>query len=184
MKKIYTKKGDLGQTSLFGGTKLPKSHIRINTYGTVDELNSWLGLIRDQIEDNNIRTELHEIQNRLFDVGSSLASDPDKNPISSNITEEDIIKLENSMDTMTEQLEPLKNFILPGGHPLISNTHIARTVCRRAERMVVDLSLSSEVEPLIIKYLNRLSDYLFVLCRTLSKQLDVKEVIWKAKARK
>lgn len=184
MKKIYTKKGDLGQTSLFGGTKLPKSHIRINTYGTVDELNSWLGLIRDQIEDNSIRAELHEIQNRLFDVGSSLASDPDKNPISSNITEGDITKLENSMDKMTEQLQPLKNFILPGGHPLISNTHIARTVCRRAERMVVDLSLSSEVEPLIIKYLNRLSDYLFVLCRILSKQLEVEEVIWKAKARK
>ena len=181
MKKIYTKKGDLGRTSLFGGTKLPKSHIRINAYGTIDELNSWLGLIRDQIEEEQIRKELFHIQNRLFNVGSSLASDPGKNPISSELSDKDIEELEQSMDRQTNQLQPLKNFILPGGHTLVSQTHVARTVCRRAERMVVDLSISSEVEPTIIKYLNRLSDYLFVLCRTLSKQLDVEEVIWKAR---
>ena len=179
--KIYTKKGDLGQTSLFGGTKLPKSHIRINAYGTIDELNSWLGLIRDQIELKEVRQELHDIQNNLFDIGSSLASDPDKNPISSKLKDEDIVRLESAIDKMTSDLPPLKNFILPGGHTLVSQTHICRTVCRRAERMVVDLSLTSNVEAMIIKYLNRLSDYLFVLCRTLSNHLDVEEVKWQSR---
>lgn len=179
--KIYTKKGDLGQTSLFGGTKLPKSHIRINAYGTIDELNAWLGLVRDQIESGDIRQQLNEIQNRLFDIGSSLASDPDKNPISSKLKAEDIEKMEDWIDQQTKNLQPLRNFILPGGHTLISQTHIARTVSRRAERMTVDLSLGSEVEAIIIQYLNRLSDYLFTLCRTLARELEVDEVIWKAR---
>jgi cob(I)alamin adenosyltransferase len=179
--KIYTKKGDLGKTSLFGGTKLPKSHIRINAYGTVDELNAWVGLIRDQIENEDLRDQLKEIQNRLFDIGSSLASDPEKNPISSNLKPDDISGMEDWIDQQTSELKPLRNFILPGGHTLVSQTHLARTVARRAERMIVDLSLHSEVEARIIKYMNRLSDYLFTLSRTLSKQLEVDEVIWKAR---
>lgn len=179
--KIYTKAGDKGQTSLFGGKKLPKSHMRIDAYGTLDELNGWIGLLRDQTDIPEVRSQLLDIQHRLFDMGSSLASDPDKNPMPSKVKERDIEILEEAIDTFTAELDPLRNFILPGGHVLVSQAHIARGVARRAERKVVDLSLHSDVEEIIIQYLNRLSDYLFTLCRLFSHRLGVPEVKWIAR---
>ncbi len=176
--KIYTKTGDKGETGLFGGKRLPKNHIRIESYGTVDELNSHIGLIRDQVEGDGISDLLKEIQDRLFAIGSSLASDPDKNMITPDIRPDDITKLENAMDEMDEELPALKNFILPGGHPLVSQCHIARCVCRRAERNVVALHHNESVEPAILEYLNRLSDYLFILGRKLALDLKVEEIIW------
>ena len=179
--KIYTKRGDEGRTSLFGGKKLPKSHMRIDAYGTLDELNGWIGLLRDGADKDEIRDQLLAIQHRIFDMGSSLASDPNKNPMSSNLVQEDIDLLETAIDKFTAELDPLKNFILPGGHPLVSQAHIARAVARRAERKVVELSMHSEVEGIIIKFLNRLSDYLFTLCRVFSRELGVAEVKWTAR---
>lgn len=177
--KIYTKTGDLGETSLFGGKRLPKNHLRIEAYGTVDELNSWIGLVRDSIEQNEIRALLKEIQDRLFTLGSNLASDPDKDMITPDIQETDIEKLEQAIDKMNETLPPLKNFILPGGHTTVSFCHITRCVCRRTERNVVALAQNEAVEGIIIRYLNRLSDYLFVLGRKLAQDLSVEEVAWK-----
>ncbi len=177
--KIYTKTGDLGETSLFGGKRLPKNHLRIEAYGTVDELNSWIGLVRDSIEQNEIRTLLKQVQDRLFTLGSNLASDPDKDMITPDIQEADIEKLEQAIDDMNEVLPPLKNFILPGGHTTVSYCHLARCVCRRAERNVVALAQNEAVENIIIRYLNRLSDYLFVLARKLAQDLGVEEIAWK-----
>lgn len=177
--KIYTKTGDLGETSLFGGKRLPKNHLRIEAYGTVDELNSWIGLVRDSTEQNEIRALLKEIQDRLFTLGSNLASDPDKDMITPDIQETDIEKLEQAIDKMNETLPPLKNFILPGGHTTVSFCHITRCVCRRTERNVVALAQNEAVEGIIIRYLNRLSDYLFVLGRKLAQDLGVEEVAWK-----
>lgn len=180
--KIYTKTGDKGQTSLFGGRRLPKDHLRIDAYGTIDELNAHLGLVADTADNPQIRTQIQEIQNRLFVVGASLASDPDKAPPIPDILHADVVLLESWIDTMEASLEPLKNFILPGGHPTVSNCHVARCVCRRAERLVVALHHDEHVEPLIMEYLNRLSDYLFVLCRYLAKQLGVVEICWIGRA--
>jgi len=180
--KIYTKTGDLGRTSLIGGTKVPKSHIRIETYGTVDELNSYIGLVTDYIENPEIKVFLKEIQDRLFTVGSSLACDPDKEPLMKmpDLKEEDVQKLEVEIDRMNEELPVMKNFILPGGHPAVSTTHITRCVCRRAERLCVNMKEHEVfVDPLVIKYLNRLSDYLFVLARYIGHLLKVPEVAWK-----
>lgn len=180
--KIYTKTGDLGKTSLIGGTKVPKSHIRIDTYGTVDELNSWIGVVGDYAIDANSKTILKEIQDRLFTVGSSLACDPEKEPLMKipDLKEADITLLEKEIDQMNEELAPMKFFVLPGGHLAISQTHIARCVCRRAERCCVNMQEQNIfVEPLVIKYLNRLSDYLFVLSRYFSYQLNVSENPWK-----
>ncbi|HFA47616.1 MAG TPA: cob(I)yrinic acid a,c-diamide adenosyltransferase [Bacteroidetes bacterium] len=177
--KIYTKTGDAGQTSLFGGRRLPKSHLRIDAYGTVDELNSYVGLLRDAIENDAFRGVLKEIQNRLFTIGSNLAMDPAKNLDPPDIVDSDIELLENQIDEMEAELPPLKNFILPGGHTTVSFCHLARTVCRRAERLVVGLNLQEPVEPLLVRYLNRLSDYLFVLARKLGKDLGAEEVVWK-----
>lgn len=180
--KIYTKTGDLGKTSLIGGTKVPKSHLRIETYGTVDELNSYIGLIGDLIEDVHSKTILKEIQDRLFTVGSSLACDPDKEPLMRipDLKEMDIILLENEIDHMEEVLPPMKYFILPGGHVAISSTHVARCICRRAERLCVNMQEHELfVDPLVIKYINRLSDYLFVLSRYVGHLLNVEEVVWK-----
>ncbi len=176
--KIYTKTGDKGETSLFGGKRLPKSHIRIEAYGTVDELNSWIGLLRDVSDSEEVKDLLKEIQDRLFTLGSNLASDPAKEMITPDIFEGDIERLEKAIDAMNESLPPLKNFILPGGHTSVSFCHIARCVCRRAERQVVNLALHEPVEELIIRYLNRLSDYLFVLSRKLAKDLNAEEVVW------
>jgi cob(I)alamin adenosyltransferase len=178
--KIYTKKGDTGTTQLIGGTRVPKNNIRIESYGTVDELISYLGLVRDSIKDDHSKTILKTIQDRLFTINSSLASDPVKSKMKIPvINEDDVTLLENEMDKMNEQLPELKSFLLPGGHPANSICHIARTVCRRAERQVVHLSEHDIVDPLIIKYLNRLSDYLFVLSRKISKDFGAEEIQWK-----
>ncbi len=180
--RIYTKTGDKGTTSLIGGTKVPKSHLRIEAYGTVDELNSYTGLCRDLLEDKHVRQLLHEIQDRLFTIGSSLACDPVKEPKIRipDLHEADIVLLEKEIDRMNENIPPMKNFILPGGDPVISHLHIARCICRRAERCCVRLAMESpEVEPIIVKYLNRLSDYLFVLARYTAHKLKVEEMAWK-----
>ncbi|MBS1600305.1 MAG: cob(I)yrinic acid a,c-diamide adenosyltransferase [Bacteroidetes bacterium] len=179
--KIYTKTGDLGQTGLIGGTRVPKNHLRIESYGTVDELNSFIGLLADQLPDEHSKTMLREIQDRLFTIGSVLASDPQKNlkmkiPV---LREEDIAGIEKEIDSMEEKLEPMKFFILPGGHPTVSTAHIARCVCRRAERSCVALHEEEPVELLVLKYLNRLSDYLFVLARYTGKQLGAEEIPWR-----
>ena len=180
--KIYTKKGDKGETSLLGGKRVSKSNIRIESYGTVDELNSWLGLIRDQKIDSDTKKFLIHIQDRLFTIGSHLASDPKKKGIKiPDINEENITALEKAIDKMNESLPEMKSFILPGGNEIVSFCHIARCVCRRAERCVVNLSCEEKVEDIIIKYLNRLSDYLFVLSRKLSHDLQAEEIPWQPK---
>ncbi len=179
--KIYTKKGDTGTTQLIGGTRVPKHHARIEAYGTVDELNSFIGLLRDQEIAEHHKEILLLIQDRLFTIGSSLASDPGKSKMKiPDLKEEDITLLENEMDSMDAQLPEMKSFILPGGHPTVSHCHVARCVCRRTERLVVQLAESSEeVDPLVTKYLNRLSDYLFVLARKLGSELGAQEIPWK-----
>ncbi|MCR9287391.1 MAG: cob(I)yrinic acid a,c-diamide adenosyltransferase [Bacteroidetes bacterium] len=176
--KIYTKTGDKGETGLFGGKRLPKSHIRIEAYGTVDELNSFIGIVRDGYDNEKARIILKEIQDRLFTIGSNLASDPSKNMNVPDLVESDIELLESEMDRMDEELPPLKSFILPGGHTLVSHCHVARCVCRRAERVVVSLNSIENVESILIQYLNRLSDYLFVLARKIALDLGVQEVEW------
>lgn len=182
--KIYTKTGDKGETSLFGGKRLPKSHLRIESYGTVDELNSYLGLVRDLVEQAEIKGLLKDIQDRLFTIGSNLASDPEKPLATPDLEPEDITRLESAMDRMTQVLPPLKHFILPGGHPTVSTCHVARCVCRRAERLVVRLSMEETVDNMVIQYLNRLSDYLFVLARYVGSLLGAEEVIWQPRALK
>ncbi len=180
--KIYTKTGDSGNTTLIGGTKVPKSHLRIETYGTVDELNSYVGLLSDHLTEQSIKKILREIQDRLFTIGSSLACDPQKEPAMKipDLKEEDVIFLEKEIDGMNEQLPPMKSFILPGGDVAISTAHITRCVCRRAERLCVNMQEHELfVEPLIIKYLNRLSDYLFVLSRYVAFLLNIEETPWK-----
>ena len=178
--KIYTKTGDKGQTSLIGGTRVPKHHIRIETYGTVDELSSYIGLIRDQQIDDHSKKILIEIQDRLFTIGSSLASDPEKSKMKiPDLKEEDITLLEQEMDKMNETLPEMRSFVLPGGHTTVSFCHIARCVCRRAERLTIHLSENSFVSDLVIKYLNRLSDYLFMLSRKLTHDLHAQEIPWK-----
>jgi cob(I)alamin adenosyltransferase len=182
--KIYTKTGDLGKTSLIGGTKVPKSHLRIESYGTIDELNSYIGLVSDLISDGNSKIILKEIQDRLFTVGSSLACDPDKEPLMKipDLKEKDVELLEKEIDKMNEILPAMKSFILPGGHPAVSTTHVARCVCRRAERLCVNMQEHELfVEPLVIKYINRLSDYLFVLSRYVGHLLNVEEIPWRPK---
>lgn len=180
--KIYTKTGDKGKTSLIGGTKVFKSDPRIESYGTVDELNSFVGLCLDQLKSDNIPNVLAGIQDRLFTIGSALACDPEKETKLKipDLHEEDIVILEKEIDTMNEVLPVMKSFILPGGHVTVSTLHITRTVCRRAERCCVRMQKKEiEVEPLIIKYLNRLSDYLFVLARYAAQQLGAEEIPWK-----
>ncbi|HZH01971.1 MAG TPA: cob(I)yrinic acid a,c-diamide adenosyltransferase [Flavisolibacter sp.] len=180
--KIYTKTGDKGNTSLIGGTKVPKSHIRIESYGTVDELNSWVGVVMDHIADDTTKQTLKEIQDRLFTVVSSLACDPDKEPMLKipDLHESDVEFLEKEIDRMNEALEPMRAFILPGGGAAISFAHVARCVCRRAERLCVGMQQDEmEIESLVIKYLNRLSDYLFVVARYAGHLLQVEEIKWK-----
>jgi len=177
--KIYTKTGDKGYTSLIGGTRVPKHHLRIESYGTVDELNSYIGLIRDQDIDEHDKQILKEIQDRLFIIGSSLASDPERSKmIIPDLHETDIELLEQEMDAMNEKLPELRHFILPGGNNTISFCHIARCVCRRAERLVVNLSAESAVEEKVNIYLNRLSDYLFVLARNVGNAQKIPENQW------
>jgi len=180
--KIYTKTGDKGTTSLIGGTKVPKSHLRIEAYGTVDELNSFIGLCKDLLNNTGENNILQEIQDRLFTIGSSLACDPEKEPKMKipDLNEDDITLLENEIDRMNEALPTMKSFILPGGHATVSHLHISRCICRRAERCCVRLEFDKEeVDSIIIKYLNRLSDYLFVLARYASHFLKAEEIPWK-----
>lgn len=177
--KIYTKVGDKGITSLFGGKKLPKSHLRIECYGTVDELNSFIGVFSDGISDADLKSKLKFIQDQLFTLGSNLACEPGKNLGISPIRNEDVEFLENQIDTMEAMLPPLKNFILPGGHFVVSMCHVARCVCRRAERRLVALNMDEPVDEVYLIYLNRLSDYLFVLSRKLGKDLGAEEIAWK-----
>lgn len=178
--KIYTKTGDKGTTSLVGGTRVSKTELRIEAYGTVDELNSHIGLVRDQAVNENRKDILKEIQDRLFTIGSILASEPEQSKKRlPDLLESDIELLENEMDEMDKELEPIRYFILPGGHQSISYGHLARTVCRRTERITIKLSEETEVNSLVIRYLNRLSDYLFVLCRVMAKELNIEEITWK-----
>ncbi|MBL7818663.1 MAG: cob(I)yrinic acid a,c-diamide adenosyltransferase [Saprospiraceae bacterium] len=177
--KIYTKTGDTGNTSLFGGARVPKSHMRVESYGTIDELNSYIGLLSDLIETPQYKAVLKEVQDRLFTIGAVLASDPSKQMMTPDLKQEDIQLLEKEIDTMELALPPLKNFILPGGHTTVSFCNIARTVCRRAERLVVALNSVEAIDPLSIQYLNRFSDYLFVLGRKVGQDLGANEVIWK-----
>jgi cob(I)alamin adenosyltransferase len=180
--KIYTKTGDKGKTSLIGGTKVSKSHRRIEAYGTIDELNSFIGLSLDHLKANNINNVLAEIQDRLFTIGSALACNPEKETRLKipDLHEEDVTLLEKEMDKMNEVLPPMKSFILPGGHVASSTLHVTRCVCRRAERLCVGLQKKKEeIDLLIIKYLNRLSDYLFVLARFTAYKLGAEEIPWK-----
>lgn len=180
--RIYTKTGDKGDTALFGGRRVPKSHLRVDAYGTVDELNSFLGLLRDSVENQHVREVLAQVQHRLFTLGAHLASDPAKHPPTPDLLPADVEFLEIEMDAMEEKLPPLKNFILPGGHSTVSLCHVCRTVCRRAERLSVALSNSNEhVEAIALQYLNRLSDYFFVLARFTGKELGTEEVIWETR---
>lgn len=178
--KIYTKTGDKGTTSLVGGTRVSKTALRIEAYGTVDELNSYIGLVRDQAVNEKRKDILKEIQDRLFTIGSILASEPEQSKKRlPDLLESDVELLEKEMDRMDTFLEPMRYFILPGGHQSISFGHLARTICRRTERIVLRLAEESTVNELIIRYLNRLSDYLFVLCRIMAKELEVEEIAWK-----
>ena len=180
--KIYTKTGDKGQTSLLGGSRVSKAHLRIDAYGNVDELNSWMGVLRDHPANLSRSLLLIEIQDRLFTIGSQLAKEPGESRFAiPEIFSSDVDRLEHAIDEMNEALPPMKNFILPGGHQIVSFAHVSRTVCRRAERGVVALNEHEEVNELIIRYLNRLSDYLFVLSRKLGAELAVTEVPWVAK---
>ena len=180
--KIYTKTGDNGTTSLFGGKRVLKSDLRIETYGTVDELNSYIGLVRDQEVNAKRKDILVVIQDRLFTIGSILATEPGNTKVKlPSLVEEDIQLLEKEMDKMELELPPMKFFILPGGHQSVSFCHVARTVCRRAERLTIELNTQEAINPLVIKYLNRLSDYLFMLSRKMTSELGAEEVPWKSK---
>ncbi len=177
--KIYTKKGDQGSTGLIGGTRISKGDVRIEAYGTVDELNSYIGLLSCLDIDVSMCVQLQEIQDRLFTIGSHLAADPEKNKMQlPDLLESDIEKLEHWMDVMDEQLPALTAFVLPGGHLNAAHAHVARCICRRAERMIVTLDELEGVEALVLMYLNRLSDYLFVLSRKMSQDKGADEYTW------
>ncbi|MEC7752644.1 MAG: cob(I)yrinic acid a,c-diamide adenosyltransferase [Bacteroidota bacterium] len=181
--KIYTKTGDTGTTSLLGGARVSKAHIRIEAYGTVDELNSYIGLLRDQPVNQNRKDILKTIQDRLFTLGADLATEPGKDKVvKPDLFESDIDLLETEMDRMDEQLPALTSFVLPGGHQSVSFAHLARCVCRRAERISIALNDQEKVSPLVIKYLNRLSDYLFVLGRLMAQELNAEEVKWEPRS--
>ncbi len=178
--KIYTKSGDDGTTSLIGGTRVPKYDIRIESYGTVDELSAWIGLIRDQNIGEKISNNLVDIQSKLFTVEAMLACDRECSKLKiPEIVSEDIIFLENEIDRMTDELPVLKSFILSGGNTTVSYCHVARTICRRAERLVIQLNKQHFVNKLTLKYLNRLSDYLFVLARKIGNDKHIVETLWK-----
>ncbi|MDT0295742.1 cob(I)yrinic acid a,c-diamide adenosyltransferase [Mesonia ostreae] len=184
--KIYTKTGDKGSTALFGGTRVPKHHIRIESYGTVDELNAYIGLIKDQEISGDLKADLKKVQQNLFTLGAELATDPKKAQLKNGkerlnivrVKEAEIQFLEDQIDAMNQNLPQMTNFILPGGHTTVSYCHIARCVCRRAERLAAALNEVEPFEAYILQYLNRLSDYLFVLARKLSKDLQVEEIKW------
>ncbi|MEQ8220137.1 MAG: cob(I)yrinic acid a,c-diamide adenosyltransferase [Arenibacter sp.] len=184
--KIYTKTGDDGTTGLFGGTRVPKHHIRIESYGTLDELNSWIGLIRDQPMEDSTKQVLIKIQEKLFTVGALLAIDPEKEKLKNGkdrlnipkIGTGDLNFLEKEIDLMEQHLPPMTHFILPGGHTTVSYCHITRTICRRAERLASQLNDYEPVDPILLSYINRLSDFLFVLARKLSYDVQAEEIRW------
>ena len=184
--KVYTKTGDKGTTSLFGGARVPKHHLRIESYGTVDELNSYIGLIRDQDINPFYKTILMEIQDRLFTVGAIMATPPEKEVLKNGqqrlninrISEKDVNLLEDQIDAMDAELPPMTHFVLPGGHSTVSYCHITRCVCRRAERLATHLNEEEPIDEAVLTYLNRLSDYLFVLARKLSHDLNAEEIKW------
>ena len=178
--KIYTKTGDQGTTSLFGGKRVSKADLRIDTYGTVDELNSYIGLLRDQEVNRKRKDFLVEVQDRLFTIGSILATEPGNTKVKiPHLLPADIEALEKEIDALDAMLPPMRFFVLPGGHSSVSFCHIARTVCRRTERLVIALNASEEIDALVIQYLNRLSDYLFMLSRMMTQELQVEETPWK-----
>ena len=184
--KIYTKTGDKGETSLYGGTRVPKYHLRIDAYGTVDELNSFIGLLRSYLTDNHTSEILLKVQNDLFTMGATLATPPEKEKLKSGkdrlsitkISEKEITLLEQEIDTMETTLPQMTHFVLPGGHPIVSFCHVARSVCRRAERLIVQLHHNEPVDDYILTYFNRLSDYLFVLARKLTFDNNIEEIPW------
>lgn len=180
--KVYTKTGDKGETSLFGGKRVKKYDVRIEAYGTSDELNSWIGMIRSEEISKDHQVVLEEIQDRIFTLGAQLAADPDKPKLKMpHIKKEDITLLEDTIDKMDESLPAMTKFTLPGGNTVVSYCHVARCVCRRCERRVIELADTAEVEELIVQYLNRLSDYLFVLGRKLAQETNAPEVYWEPK---
>ncbi|MFP4289539.1 MAG: cob(I)yrinic acid a,c-diamide adenosyltransferase [Bacteroidales bacterium] len=180
--KIYTKTGDKGETSLIGGKRVPKDHIRIEAYGTVDELNSFVGLIRSQDINPHYQQVLLDIQENLFVAESLLAKDEGEVKVQLPcVKEDDITMLEKEIDKMNEELPELKNFILPGGHISASYAHVARCVCRRAERIIITLSSERKVPEIILRYINRLSDYFFVLARKLSHDKNTGDILWKSR---
>ncbi|WKN30974.1 cob(I)yrinic acid a,c-diamide adenosyltransferase [Porifericola rhodea] len=182
--KIYTKSGDQGDTSLIGGQRVPKSHDKVEAYGTVDELNSFIGILRDMPSNQKRQNIFQHIQENLFVIGSLLAADVNNKPsYLPELQESDVLQLEQQIDEMDAKLPAMKNFILPGGHPDVSQCHLARAVCRRAERAVVSLQTQEQIDPAIIKYLNRLSDYLFVLARYIGQELGVEEIPWKPRSK-
>ncbi|HYG03178.1 MAG TPA: cob(I)yrinic acid a,c-diamide adenosyltransferase [Chryseosolibacter sp.] len=180
--KIYTKTGDKGTTALFGGKRVSKADLRIDTYGTIDELNSWIGLLRDQPVNSDRKVFLIQIQDRLFTIGSILATEPGNTKVKiPSLAESDVTELEKEIDAMDATLEPMRFFVLPGGHQSISFGHVSRTVCRRAERLTIALDQQEGVDPMVVQYLNRLSDYLFMLCRRMTVELQVQETPWRPK---
>ncbi|MFV0249235.1 MAG: cob(I)yrinic acid a,c-diamide adenosyltransferase [Tenacibaculum sp.] len=187
--KIYTKTGDKGSTSLLGGCRVLKNHLKIESYGTVDELNSYIGLLKDQLTDNSLKQTLIHIQNNLFTVGAMLAAPPKNDLLKKGrqefkilkISNESVLFLEENIDQINENLPAITQFILPGGHQTVSICHIARCVCRRAERLTVALSGQEDVCAIVLMYLNRLSDYLFVLARKLTQELNAEEIKWTPK---
>jgi cob(I)alamin adenosyltransferase len=182
--KIYTKTGDKGETSLIGGTRVPKYHERIEAYGTLDELNSFIGYLRDQLSDAHLREVLLKVQENLFTAESLLATDPDAEIKRSlpHLSENDVLTLEHEIDAMNEHLPALSSFVLPGGHPLVALCHVCRTVCRRGERIIIKVASDMAVDEILIKYINRLSDYLFVLARELAFVNNVADLPWKPNA--
>lgn len=177
--KIYTKRGDKGQTSLIGGDRVPKHNIRIEAYGTIDELNSYIGILRSFVNDDINTGVLPEIQDRLFTIGSLLASAPGSKMIVPDVKNEDTELLENAIDKMNAELPELRSFVLPAGSLEVAHCHVARCICRRAERLIVHLDEIQDVEPIVLQYINRLSDYLFVVGRYTAKMQGVEEVSWK-----
>jgi len=182
MMRVYTRTGDDGTTGLIGGTRVKKYDLRLEAYGTVDELNSWIGLIRSQEINPDDIHDLIEIQNKLFVIGALLATDTTKveNPVQLTCCAEDILFLEQRMDLILDNLPPLTNFLLPGGSNAVSYCHLARTVCRRAERRAYQLSAETVVSAEVLKYLNRLSDYLYVLSRKVAADSGIEEIPWKS----
>lgn len=177
--RVYTRTGDKGKTSLASGNRVSKFHPRLEAYGSVDELNSHLGLLSSEVPDLEAKKLILRIQNRVFAISSRLAVDDESMAAKlPRIKDADIVDLENDMDRMLDLLPPLNNFILPGGHPLVAQCHVARTVCRRVERIMVSLAEQIEIDENMIIYINRLSDYLFVLARKTGKDLNIQELLW------